>query len=344
MPIITENNLQTAIKAQAFNNIYLLYGEEKYLIKVYTDKLKAAILGESYLDFNFQQFEATSAIDDIYDAVLALPVMSDRKLILVKDMDFSSLPVVEAEKLCELLTQVPEECTLVFSQLTSNVSLKQKAQAKKIFSVFSKNADVLELKKKSTTNLSDQLIRWAKKRNCQLSYKNADTIVEYSDGELLGLTNEMEKLCAYCKDREITKEDIDLVMVKSFTANVFELSKSICNHNYNRVYEQLNLLFYQKEEPVMIVAVLGSAFIDMYRVKSVEKDGKSTALLLNSFDYKNKEFRIRNASRQIRNLSYNQLGDIIDATLKTDIKLKSIRGNKRIMVEKLVAEIINISN
>lgn len=343
MSIITELKLKDAIKNQKVDNTYLLYGEEKYLIKVYTDMLKKSVLGDSYLDFNFQIFNGNIEIDTIYDAVISLPVMSSMKLIIVKDMDFSALNTVESDKLCDMLTQIPDTTVIIFSQLTSEVSLKRNAIAKKIFNIFSKNASVLECKKKNTSQVSQQLVRWAKKRGCELKYDNANKIVEYSSGEFMELTNEMEKLCAYCQNREITLKDIDNVMTKSITANVFELSKSICNKNYDRAYKQLDNLFYQREEPIMILAVLASAFIDMYRVKLVEQEKVNINILVSNFDYKNKQFRLNNAKRYASNMSLNQIGEIIENILDTDIKLKSIKCDKRVLLETLITKIITIS-
>lgn len=344
MPIIKEQNLKNDIELQDFRNVYLIYGEEKYLVGVYTQMLKRAVLGKDYLDFNFNQFSSEAVVEDIYDALVALPVMSERKLVLVKDMDFTALSEDTADKYCEMIRQVPGTAVLIFSQPTNTLGVKKTAAAKKVFKAITDNGAALELNKKKKTQISDQLIRWAQKRGNTLSYRNADRIVEYSSGDYMSISKELEKLCAYCVDREITQSDIEIVMTKSFTANVFELSKAVCAGRYSEAYSKLEMLLDDREEPIMIVAVLSSAFVDMYRVKTVGKNEMGMSELLENFAYRNKEFRLRNAKVNASNLSLEQIGLIIEELLQTDVKLKSARGDRRVLMESLLSRIIMIKS
>ena len=93
----------------------------------------------------------------------------------------------------------------------------------------------------------------------------------------------------------------------SLETTVFVLSKALVAGRYDQAYRQLDLLLYQKEEPVMILAVLSSAYVDLYRVKVALESGVAPFQLSQSFPYKGKEFRLRNAERDVRNMSMEQL-------------------------------------
>ena len=58
--------------------------------------------------------------------------------------------------------------------------------------------------------------------------------------------------------REITKDDIDLLVTKNLETTVFVVGSALMAGNYDKAYQQLDLLFYQKEEPVAVLAVLSS--------------------------------------------------------------------------------------
>ena len=103
------------------------------------------------------------------------------------------------------------------------------------------------------------MFRSTKKEVVQLSKQNAAHILFLSGNDLQTLYNEIEKLCAYTKEGEITKEAIDLNVVRNFETTVFLLANAIVAGNYSKAYELLDILFYQNEEPIAILAVLATS-------------------------------------------------------------------------------------
>ena len=79
MPEITETELKKQIERGTFGNLYLLHGEEKYLLKLYANRLIDKACGSSFQDFNLQKMDGGStSIDEIADAVEALPLLAER--------------------------------------------------------------------------------------------------------------------------------------------------------------------------------------------------------------------------------------------------------------------------
>ena len=92
MAQLKETELKKQIKEKAFAPLYFLYGEEKYLISHYAAALVDKALGKNYSDFNFQSFDGGKAtVDEIADAVQALPMFAERKCVLVKDLTGTSI-------------------------------------------------------------------------------------------------------------------------------------------------------------------------------------------------------------------------------------------------------------
>lgn len=56
---------------------------------------------------------------------------------------------------------------------------------------------------------------------------------------------------------------------------VFLLSNALVRGDYSKAYALLDLLMAQREEPYTILAVLSSAYIDMYRVRAAIEAGKN---------------------------------------------------------------------
>ncbi len=110
MPLLKEADLKKQIREKKFDRLYFLYGQEKYLIKHYTQLLTQKALGKGYSDFNFQTFpNGTSDIDAIAEAVEALPMMAERKCVVVYDLNVESLSAAGLKKLYELLEDLPDK-------------------------------------------------------------------------------------------------------------------------------------------------------------------------------------------------------------------------------------------
>ncbi len=338
MPKLTENNLKKDIKSKNMGNLYFLNGEEKYLISFYRDKIISCVVKDTENSFNFQKFSSDNAeASAIIESVEAFPLMSAKKCVLVEDMDLDCLSDSDFKDLIKLISDVPEYCTLIFSM--STISLKKSSKVKKFISQCEKYGNVIEFEKRGDLALERQLVSWAEKSNLVLSGINASKIIRNCGNDLQTLKNEMEKLCAYVLEGEITEQDIDRIITKNLETTVFVLSNALANGDYAKAYTQLDILMYQKEEPIAILAVLSGVYIDMYRAKVFMANGKDIMKLKDYFDYKGKEFRIKNAVKNSRRLSINMLRDCIDLLLEADLKLKSSKTDKRTILEVLIAKL-----
>ena len=73
------------IKQNDFKQIYLLYGEERYLRKQYTDKLRSALCTEGD-QMNTHSFEGKNiSVGEIIDLAETLPFLASRRVIFLSD-------------------------------------------------------------------------------------------------------------------------------------------------------------------------------------------------------------------------------------------------------------------
>ncbi len=107
-------------------------------------------------------------------------------------------------------------------------------------------------------------------------------------------------------------------------------------------FEILDILLFKKEEPIAILSVMASSYIDMYRVNAALQSGKNIQAVAEIFDYKRKMFRLENAQTQLKydvNLKKSLRG-YIDLITKTDVMLKSSRMDPKILLEKLIVKLV----
>ncbi len=344
MPEITESELKKHIDRSSFSNLYFLYGEEKYLVGHYARKLIEKAKGTAFEDFNFQRFDGGSVgIDEIAAAVEALPFLAEQKCVAVADLNVEGLRANELNKLDELIETIPSTTVLVIYLPTVAIDVKKDKKWKKFFASAGRIGCTVSFARRSNPELEKLLCSGAQKQGCELSRTSAGRIIAYSGNDLQTLLNELEKLCSFVGNGEITVSVIDRLVVKNLEARVYDLSKAVLAGEYDKAYGILDLLFYQNEEPVSVLAVLSSAYIDMYRVRTAVQSGYSVTEPAKHFDYARKEFRLTNAERDAKRLSTAMLRESLKTLLAVDTALKSARGDRRITMEKLIAQLLLIA-
>ena len=101
------------IRQGNFRQVYLLYGEERYLRRQYREKLKAALCQEGDT-MNTHFFEGKEiSLGEIIDLAETLPFFADRRVIFISDSGFFKSG---GEKMAEYLSNPSETCFFVFSE------------------------------------------------------------------------------------------------------------------------------------------------------------------------------------------------------------------------------------
>ena len=198
----------------------------------------------------------------------------------------------------------------------------------------------MALPRRTTSDIVRLLSGGAARRGCSLSSDNARLMIERCGSDLNLLLNELDKLCALAEEGEITREHIEAAGLKNLEASVFDLAKAIQQGNYEKSYSIVDRLMSQREEPVSILAVLTSAYADLYRAKVAAAAGVPADTLTADFAYRGKEFRLRNAARDCARMPLPVLRECLEVLAEADTKLKSSRTDKRVVLEETAAVLI----
>lgn len=340
MPALEENKLREHLASGDLSSLYVVYGEEKYLVKRVAGRIMKRAAGEAFPEFNRNEFTNSATVDEISDAVEALPFFAEHKCVSVADFDLDEKGGAEGEKVFQLLENLPETTTLVFWYPTLEWEGKSSAKWKKFLKAAEKSGFTLCCRRRDAADLKRLLRKEAEKNGCILSQENAGRMIEYAGNDLKALLNEIVKLCAYAGTGEITREMIEELVSKTTETTVFLMANALIAGNYEKAYLLLDTLFYQNEEPVAILAALSSLYVDMYRVKAALGSGLTSGAPGSYGEYKGKEFRLRNAEKNGRGLPPKVLRESLFLLLETDLKLKGSRLDARIVLEELVAKLL----
>ncbi len=340
MARIEEIALKKQINEGDFSNAYFIYGDENYLKEHYIQKMKSRLVDKTFESFNYHDFDSNTApVGEIIRTAEMLPVMSEYSFITVHDYPFDKSDS-DCKEIIEFLSDLPDTVVLVFWYETIIPDIKKNKKWKSVEGAFSKFGESVALNRKSESEIAKLLCAGAKKRNKVLSTDNAKYLISVSGSSLRVLLNELEKLCSFSKENEITKKDIDSVAVKCLDARVYDLSKAIVKNDYDTAHSVLDTLFSMHEEPITVLSVISGCFVDMYRAKCAKINGLSDSDIIQSFNYRGREFAVRNAMRDCSRMSIEALRKSLDIVLQADISLKSTSTDPKLVLEETMVKLL----
>ncbi len=341
MPQLDEQTLKGQIKENKFETSYLIYGEEAYLKQYYANLIASKCVSPDMEGFNLRKFDAenNNDIQELIEATDTLPVFSEHTCTLMKNFALDGFYSQDKALFEDWLKNMSETTVAVFWQDTTEINPKKNAKWKSVISLFEKYGAVLCLDGMDRNALAKTVAGGLKKRGKDIDRTTAFYLIDTVGDDLNILLNEVDKLANYAAGNAVTKADIDSVCIKSLEASVFDLSKSLVNRNLSRSLHILNKLFEDKEKPEMILGALCGNFIDMYRVKLSLSSGKSADYLKAFYNYKNTEFKLRNAQRDCARIELNSLKKCIELLSQADWRIKLRTSDEKIVLEKLVTEL-----
>ncbi len=343
--VIDEMTIKKQIRELNFSNLYLICGNEPYLKQYYSDKICEKAVQKDFADFNFHIFDGEkSTLKEISDCIDALPMMDERTCVVVKDMPLDKMGESQKKDLETIISDIPDTTVAVF--LLQNISFDGKKDPKweKVMNLFSKYGDVVLLNKKTLSDLCKLVMSGAEKRNSKISRQCAEYFINTVGDDMNNLLNELEKLCYYCNGKEIDKQAIDEIAVKSVSARIFDLTNELLSGRHEKAFSILNSLISMKEEPIVINSQLISAYVDMYRVKIFTAAGHKSEDVGDYYNYRNRSFVLRNANQNASKISAEQLRRCLDILADSDEKLKSTSVNKQIILEETLIRLMLCAN
>lgn len=341
MAIVFEETLKKNI-ASTPKGVYILFGNDSFLKKSYTDKI-AKKIAEPDDVFNYCKFGADCDLQDVYDAAMQLPFMADKKYIELCDFDFEHCSKSDFTKLCDLVTETPDTAVLVIRFDSVEVDSKKSAKFKKLVSSCDKAGGLaVSLDHRKMPELIKMLTDGAQKRGVKMEPSAARYLIESAGDDINTLKNELIKLCAYVGTNPITKETVDKVSVKTVEASVYNLSKFILSSDTSLALSCLDELFFMRIEPMIILHTVSSVYVDMFHIYAAKEQGLGIKDVTEVFGYKGREFVLEKAAQNLKKFDFKRLFLSFEALTAADKKLKSFGADSRIILEQLIIRLIYI--
>ncbi len=270
--------LRAAIKAGVLANLYIFYGEERYLLQTMARQLKELLIPGGFEEFNYHRLTGKGlTVQELAETAEAMPMMAEHTLITVTDMDIFKLDESQRTALIDLLGDFPPYCTLVF--LYEQVPYKRDGKMKKLCAALNEYVQEVEFVQQERSDL----LKWLKRRFAATGHDIDQTAADhllFTCGSLMrGLIPEVEKIAAYAGHERITVADIDAVAEPVLDARIFDMTNAVTARNYDRAAAILADLLRMQTEPIAILAALGKELRRLYTARLALDGGKDRVWL-----------------------------------------------------------------
>lgn len=369
--IQSESDVNAYIKKGEIGGLNFIYGNEAYLKLHYANKLANKAINADFRDFNLHKFDGkVTSVDTIAESIEAMPMFSEKSCVYVNDLPINDLNQTEIEKLKFVIKDIPETC--VFIMLMDTIEKKTKKEKTnenedhelensevtdvdknevsdkqikeniwdEILTIAVENGHAIELNRKSNDELAGIIIKGAADRGRRIENLTAHYLIASVGNDLNNLKNELVKICLFSKNIIIDKKDIDAVAVKTLEAKVFDMAKLVLSNDLNGAFSILETLFSQKAEPAKVFGAFITPFIDMYRIKTALASGLNAIDVGKYYNYKGKEFRLTNLSRDVTGLSVKKLKNCINLLDNADFMLKKKSIDPKLVIEQTMVRIV----
>lgn len=327
--------LKNALKNKELGRLYFFHGEETFLLNHYLAQMKKQLLDPLTESFNFHRLNnETFDIRDFADAVENLPMMADATFVQVDDIDLFKMNEGDRNKMAEILSDIPDYCTVVFTYLTA--PWKPDKRLKKLWEAV-ECGTIVEFAKQDQRDLIAWVTRHFAAHKKRISTDLCAYLIDITGGTMTALSGEIDKICAYSGADEIKKTDIDAVTEPVLDAVVFQMTDLLSAGRYDQALLKLQQLLKMQQEPLAILGAVGGHFRRIGTARTLLDNGRNSSELQKLCgipDYPAR--KTMDAARRFRPEFCRKAAELV---LETDYKMKTSFDDSERLLEMLILQL-----
>lgn len=276
--------LEQELKNKELESLYLLYGEEKFLldscVKKITKKFGEKVEGINYI--KIYENNIKELISDIQTPAFGY----EKKLIVVrnsklfekqgrkKDKTIEELIEKISKYIDENIEQIKESVVLVF--------VEEATDKNKLFKTIENEGIICNFEELKQNQLAARLKSICNGYKVEISNVDLNYLIETCGTNMQELINEIRKLIEFVGENgTIKKEHIDLLCIKQIQAVIFDLTDNLGKKDIKKSLTILDNLIYSKEPVQKILVTLYNHFKKIFITKIALEEKRNLTECLN---------------------------------------------------------------
>ncbi len=335
--------------------IFLVFGEEDFLVEETIEKTKSHFLKEEDSGFNYDHLDgAETDLQTMLDICYSFPMMSERRIVLVRNFDklFSGRTAKNDAIQIEKYILKPSDTTRLILQgaastvknIGKNINDKR-GGTKKLdslkfpFNLLIKNHAWIEYPKMYESDFPRWIEQRLKSKGKSTTPESIDLLIAHCNPELRAINSEIEKLLIYIGERKkIDIEDINSLTGANRAYNVFELQKAVGRKDIEDSLKILFKMMSSERQEMLILTMLTRYFTILWQMIEqlrLHANNFKLAGVLGISPYFIDEYRMA-----LQKYSSVQIEKAFVELCSADEKLKTSSTNRLLILEELLINLI----
>lgn len=321
--------------------MFLIYGEDAFLIKMQKNKILKKINPDNEYDLQEYNYLENSLLSILNDAN-TIPMFSGKRIIIVNDSYFLTEEKIKTKidnksyltSLMEYLAAPNPSTFIIFICPVNKLSNRLK---------ITKQMLALTSVLKATNLLYNELIKfiddYITKHNGTIKQNLIPKIVEYLPNNLYIIKNELEKLLLI--NSNITMELIENNMTKYLETDIFKLVDDLLKNDLNSFLINYHYLQERGLNSIALLALITNSIIftrDIIVLSALKKTPSQIAEILQIHP-----FRVKKISEHMHNFSINKANNIIQELFWIDYNIKKGIIRKEISSDLYLIKLFDIN-
>ena len=316
--------LEKNLNQNEIKGIYLLYGEETFLLEQQLKKIKK-IFGETVKGINYITIDENNIQELIPD--IETPAFGyEKKLIIARNTGIfkregKGRSGGASKELKDKINDYLKENIEMINESVILVFIEDEVEKNSIYNTIEKIGIICNFEEQKPFQIIKRLKNICNSYKVDVKEETLQYLIESCGTNMQDLINEIRKLIEYAGENgKIEKQDIDKLCIKKIESVIFDLTDNLGQKKVKEAMEVLYNLIASKEPIQKILITLYNHFKKLYFVKLSLEYNKDIAQSLNLKP--NQMFLVNKYKIQAKGFKTSELRKIIQELEDLDYKYK----------------------
>ena len=311
-----------------YEKVYLIFGDEPYLIRAYKNKLKQSIIPEQE-NMNYAYFDSLpDNIEAITGFADTMPFFGDRRLVILDKTSAAK----KDNGLADYIPSIPDTTTMIIVE-------DEIDKRSKLYKAVQKYGCVMELKKLSMQDIKLYVVSRLKKAGKGITERDCEYLIESVGEDLNTLMNEVDKCIAYSGDgKAVDRKCIDTVCSMQIENKVFDMVDAMIRKDGSTAFRLYGDLLSLRENAFGIMAIIRKNYLRMLMVRELMDEGCSYGEIASRA--KMPDWLVKKEAAKVREYKRETFEKALNTIVNTenDIKIGNIseQMGMELMIKKLI--------
>lgn len=315
--------IEKDLKSGKLSGVYLLYGEETFLLENCLKKIKSNF-GDLVNGINFIKIDESN-IESIVSDISTPSFGYEKKLIIARGTGIFKKEAKKKEAkntiIQKKISEYIEENIEMINETTVLVFVEKEADKIDLYKTIEKYGEVCNFEKLKPIQIAKRLKVICNAYKVDVDENTLMYLIEICGTSMQDLINEIRKLIEYVGENgKIEKEAVDKLAIKQIDSVIFDLTDELGKKDIESAMETLRGLIYNKEPIQKILITLYNHFKKLYVLKLAVRYNKNLA---ESMKLKpNQMFLVNKYKKQSDYFKEEELKKIIEELIDLDANYK----------------------